>query len=349
MLFAIGGRVRLKHTGAEGVVHQILDENMVSVLLDDGDDIPCFVEDLIRMEDYKRMLSKKPPVKAKIVKGKSPKVPAEPDLPEAVQQYTILKSLGIQLAFEPQVRMDGITEKYLIHLINDTSYDVLFSFSMIRPNQVILKINDKLNKVSSMEVGELLFDQLNDSPTIEVECWQVTTAGTGKRFHKSLRIKAQQFFKKIRTAPILNKRVHHYLLFDNFDKETPKGEDLKSYTLRNARPSRKRNQHYASHDVGAKANFHGEIDLHIDNLLDKPRKISQSEMLRIQISAFDVFIERAIQLGVDRVFVIHGVGTGKLKNRIASSLIQNPDVKTFKNEYHPKYGFGATEVIFGAS
>jgi len=27
-------------------------------------------------------------------------------------------------------------------------------------------------------------------------------------------------------------------------------------------------------------------------------------------------------------------------------LMNHPDVKTFKNEFHPKYGFGATEVIF---
>jgi dsDNA-specific endonuclease/ATPase MutS2 len=44
--------------------------------------------------------------------------------------------------------------------------------------------------------------------------------------------------------------------------------------------------------------------------------------------------------------VIHGLGKGKLKNEIATRLINHPEVKTFKNEYHPKYGFGATEIIF---
>ena len=349
MLFAIGGRVRLKHTGAEGVVNQLLDEEMVSVLLDDGDEIPCFLEDLVRMEDYKRMLSKKPPVKAKIIKGKSPKVPQAPDMPEAKQQYTILKSLGIQLAFEPQTRLDGVTEKYLIHLINDTTYDVLFSFSMTNQGHVVLKKNGKLDSISTFEVGELLFDQLNDAPTVEVECWQVTTAGTGKRLFKSQRIKAQQFFKKVKTAPILNKQVHHYALFEHFDKAVSKEEDLKSYTRRKAQPNPKKKSsqnYYAVNDVEAFANFSSEIDLHIEHLLDRPRKMNHSEILRHQIAAFDIYIDRAIRMGVDRVFIIHGLGKGKLKNQIASSLIQNPDVSTFKNEFHPKYGYGATEVIF---
>jgi len=40
------------------------------------------------------------------------------------------------------------------------------------------------------------------------------------------------------------------------------------------------------------------------------------------------------------------IGKGRLRNEIASRLVQMPEVKTFKNEYHPNYGFGATEVIF---
>ncbi|MEM9821425.1 MAG: DUF2027 domain-containing protein, partial [Bacteroidota bacterium] len=298
MLFAIGVRIQLKHTGAEGVVSQLLDEEMVMVRLDDGDEIPCFVEDLIRMEDVKRQLSNKPPVKAKIVKGKREKQPKAPELPEVQQQYAILKSLGIQLGFEAQMRSDGTTEKYLIHLINDTSFDVLYTFSMQMPNQVSSKQNGKLNSISTQIIGELLFDQLNDAPTIEVECWQVTTIGTGNRQFKSIRIKAQQFFKKVKTAPILNKPVHHYLVFENFEAEKERGEDLKSYTKRKAKPKtiKQDNPYYKIiNDVTAYAEFDAEIDLHIDKLIDNRPKMSQAEILRQQLVAFDQYIEKAIR------------------------------------------------------
>ena len=41
-----------------------------------------------------------------------------------------------------------------------------------------------------------------------------------------------------------------------------------------------------------------------------------------------------------------GLQAGLLKQRIATRLLRMPEVKTFKNEYHARYGYGATEVIF---
>ncbi|WP_428409939.1 Smr/MutS family protein [Phaeodactylibacter xiamenensis] len=43
---------------------------------------------------------------------------------------------------------------------------------------------------------------------------------------------------------------------------------------------------------------------------------------------------------------MHGIGKGKLRDSIASRLIQMPEVRSFRNEYHHRYGYGATEVIF---
>ena len=56
------------------------------------------------------------------------------------------------------------------------------------------------------------------------------------------------------------------------------------------------------------------------------------------------FLDRAIRLGVPRIFVIHGLGEGKLREAIAARLKEHPDVVKFKNEFHHKYGYGATEV-----
>ncbi len=61
---------------------------------------------------------------------------------------------------------------------------------------------------------------------------------------------------------------------------------------------------------------------------------------------FEAYIDEAVRQGVERVFIIHGIGKGHLRNLITSNLIRNPNVITFKNEYHPRYGHGATEVIF---
>ncbi len=347
MLFAVGSRVRLIHTGAEGTVSELLEHGMVSVLLDDGDEIPVFAEDLIRDEDYRAANRNKPPVKAKIVKGPADKTPEPPDSPDVHSQYSILKSLGVQLAFEPKYRRDASVEKYDIHLINDTQYDVLFAFSMSLEKVLKLKSNGKIDSVSAISLGELLFDNLNDDPEILIECWQITTMGTGKKFSKTIRIKPQQFFKRMRTAPILNIRVHHYILFENFDSEAITEEDLQTYTKRNIRPALHSSvfSHLDKYSVSELAHFNPELDLHIENLVTDTDGLNNAEKLRIQLRHFDEFIAKAIRLGVPRVFVIHGVGKGKLRNEIATRLINNPDVVTFKNEFHPRYGYGATEVV----
>jgi dsDNA-specific endonuclease/ATPase MutS2 len=46
------------------------------------------------------------------------------------------------------------------------------------------------------------------------------------------------------------------------------------------------------------------------------------------------------------LIVIHGVGEGVLRDEIHELLRHKPEVKTFVNQFHPLYGFGATEIYF---
>ncbi len=348
MLYAVGTRVRFKNTGDEGIVVAMLDDNMLRVRLDNGMEIPSFIEDLQRQDDEETGK-----VKAKIVKGKQPKRPAAPIDLKSKSQYTIIKSYGLQLAFDPVLKSDGTTEKFAMLLINDTKYDCLYTLALSLKGYVEEKYNGKILGETMVPVGELFYDELNDSPEVEIECWRITTMGTGNRLHKVLKIKAKQFFKSLKTAPILDKQVHLYRIFENIaDSESPrykkKTEDLKTYTKRSAAtPVKSRsNLKRLGHEVEALANFTTEIDLHIEKLVNNSSGMKNADIVRIQMAAFDKFMSQAIRLGVDRVFLIHGMGEGKLKNMIASQLIQMPEVVSFKNEFHPRYGYGATEVIF---
>ncbi len=345
MVFAIGTKVKLIHTGDLAVVTHWLDGGMIQVrVIGDDMEIPVFPEDIVRIED------ETPKVKAKVVQGKQEKLPETPKQPKVELQYAILRSQGIQLAFEPMFRHDGTTEKYAIYLINDTRYDVLYDYEFSLQNGVLRTENGKLPAVSTLKVGELQYDQLNDAPVFDIECRLITTAGVGEPLHKNLKIKPKNFFTKVKTAPLLNRQAHLFKLFEQLQSEAPKvsnEEDLETYTKRKVQPT----VHWVQekeerHEVAELAEFKPEIDLHIEKLVTNPGKLNNAEILSIQISHFEKYIERATQMGVDRVFVIHGVGAGRLRNTIATRLLQMPEVKTFKNEYHPRYGYGATEVIF---
>lgn len=348
MLFATGTKVRLKHTGDQGEVTKMLADGMLNVWIPSQEmEIPVFEEDLIREQDYQA-----PVAKAKI----SPSTISTPNekivqyaSPASTDNYASFKSQGVQLAFDPKYDIDGRTTHYQVFLLNDADTAFIFSIKRNLPNQSTKTTHGKLTAHSSFQLADLLFDQLNDTPTFEVESWQVTTAGTGNKQQKSLKIKAQQFFKKVKIAPLLDRAVHLYVLFENAAKKVKKEDDLKSYTHKNVRPvqyQKSNSEKYNLHDVKEYANFSGEIDLHIENLPSRKGKMSNSEKLQLQLDHFEQYVDQAIRLGVPRIYVIHGIGKGKLKNMIASRLIQMPEVVTFKNEYHPRYGWGATEVIF---
>lgn len=347
MILAIGTKVKLKYTGSEGTVSELLGDGMVQVRLKDGDEIPVALEDLIRPEDLSSS------TKAQIINLPKPTKAQKPPQPPIEVQYGIIKSMGIQLGFLPVDDGEGITMHYNIYLINDTRYATLFSFGFTAKGQGIQrpKVNDKLEPAAYLMVGQMPFIALNDLPEIELECWPITTAGTGERKYKKFKLRPKQFFGNVTTAPLLNKPVHHYRIFESFDEsKEEKKEDLKSYTERKVKRPRPRTgnlKSYTRNEISEFANFPGEIDLHIENLTTKAiGKMSNAEILRIQIGAFENYFQKANQLGIDRIFIIHGLGKGKLRNEIATRLMRHPDVATFKNEYHGKYGYGATEVIF---
>lgn len=343
MVFSIGTKVRLKHTGDVGKITAILLDGMVQVHLTDDDmEIPVAEEFLERYEVASS-------TKAKIVQGKQSKKPESP--PELIleSQYAILKSHGIQLAFDPQYKADGTTESFDLYLLNDTQKAVIYTFEISFLNGNEWQKNGKLNPVTAQHIGNMHYDLLNDAPIVQMEAWVVTTQGTGTRLFQEVKIKPKQFFKKITTAPFLNRSVHLYRIIEKFEKEEkPAEEDLKTYTNRHAMPYKKskKSNVYNQIDVQAFADFETEIDLHIENIAPSNKKRSNREISELQLRAFHNYIEKAIRLGVERVFVIHGVGEGKLKNKIGEYLIKNPFVRSFKNEYHPRYGFGATEVLF---
>jgi len=236
-------------------------------------------------------------------------------------------------------------------LINDTRSAVLYTVKMSLGQRQVFEKNGKLDSVSLFHIGDMAFDQLNDGPVFEIECWQITTEGTGTKHFKKLKIKPKLFFKNVTTAPLLNKRVHLFRIFESFKSKSlhNRKEDLKTYTKKNLKPPKEQNSYGRSvslHEIQEYAEFNTEIDLHIEKLVEDYSKMSNTEILHCQLDYFDKYISKAIRLGISKVFVIHGVGKGSLRNAISTRLIQNPNVKTFKNEYHPRYGYGATEVTF---
>lgn len=355
MVYSKGTKVRLIHTGDVGEVEEWLEHDMIAVRLADDEVIPVLIEAVERIKP--ETPSK---VKAKFVPGKKKVEPLPLQALPIDSQYTVLKPQGLQLAFDPVNKADGRPDYYRIYLINDTQLNFLYQLSLQLRKQSVWKTQGRLGPRTMIEAGSLRFAELNESAEVQIETWRLLPdgKGTGQRLDRLLKLKPTQFFKKLITAPYLNRQVILYALFTDKElhqkkaspKLAPPKQSLKSYTTRAAEEQRDNNRWFnlqeMPHEVWELATFKNEIDLHLQNLVDDPGSISKDQILSVQLSHFEAFMERAIRLGVERVFIIHGVGEGKLRDTIKRRLEQIPEVKSFKNEYHGRYGYGATEVVF---
>ena len=342
--FPPGTRVRLRFTGETGVVISRLSDDMVEIRLDNDPDfiIPAFEEDIVA----DTVLSSVAPAWAS-AREKKPEPPARRIVKS---QYHILKPKGLQLAFEPMPGRDETVSRYKVWLINDTPFDFLLEFDLFTTSRDVIILDEKIAASSAYELGDFLSDDLNDAPEVFISVRRITTEGTDTPLETGLRIKAKQFFNSFQTASIINVMAYHFVLMGSFEaKPAASDQDLKSYTLQNRSKTRSAGNANArphkAFDPEDFAHFEPEIDLHIQALMNGYARLDKGEILRIQMQHFHRFIDRAVRVGANRVFVIHGVGEGKLKEAIADSLRGNPHVKKFKNEYHHKYGYGATEVI----
>ena len=86
------------------------------------------------------------------------------------------------------------------------------------------------------------------------------------------------------------------------------------------------------------------IDLHIENLIDSYKGMSNGEILKIQMTRFKRFLNNSIDKRQRKVVVIHGVGEGVLRHEIRKELdIYHPYFEYYDASYE-EFGYGATEI-----
>ena len=88
------------------------------------------------------------------------------------------------------------------------------------------------------------------------------------------------------------------------------------------------------------------IDLHLEKTHLSKKNIPSQDALFYQLEEFEKAMDKAIAAGKLEFRVVHGLGKGKLKEEICKLLEKHPEVKSYKNEYHSRYGYGSTIIFF---
>ena len=159
---------------------------------------------------------------------------------------------------------------------------------------------------------------------------------------KEIRISPVKFFKAstfvknnyFNTPALLIKLADHPLKAE-LDKLTDK--EFQQVTL-TKEPKKSANTSLPKSDLV-------EIDLHIQQLVDDIRGLSNADMLKLQLDTFRKEMENAISTGVKKIVFIHGVGDGVLKNELRRELQRKYSRYPFQDASFREYGFGATMAV----
>lgn len=86
-----------------------------------------------------------------------------------------------------------------------------------------------------------------------------------------------------------------------------------------------------------------EVDLHIHQLINSSKGMSNHDMLTLQLNTAKRQLEFAMRKRIQKIVFIHGVGEGVLKLELEYLFKHYDNVKFYDANYQ-KYGLGATEV-----
>jgi hypothetical protein len=338
MKFQIGDKVLILHSNEEGEVVDIINNKMVMVDVR-GVKFPAY-NDQLDFPYFKRFTEKKLFPEKKTTKYID-EVPKEKKKPVAKQVD------GIWLSFVPVMNSDefgdDIVEELKIHLINKTEAGYKFKYLLSYSGQQTgFELSNQIHSFEDFYIHDIPFENFNDGPLFSIG-FSLLTSDKKKAdyFETSLKLKPKQIFARIEELKRKGEATFSYKLLDIYpDKTEEPAMDLPSLSGAGFRvyEASQARQHLEP------AKY--EVDLHIEKLTDNWKSLNNFEKLTFQLKTLEKYLDLAIAHHQHAMIVIHGVGTGKLRDEIHEILRLRREVKSFVNQYHPAYGYGATEIYF---
>ena len=86
------------------------------------------------------------------------------------------------------------------------------------------------------------------------------------------------------------------------------------------------------------------VDLHIEHLLNAHGHMNNHQIVLFQLDVCKKEIDKKIKNGTTQFVIIHGVGSGKLKDEVRYLLNSYPNLE-YMDEHYSGRGMGATKVF----
>lgn len=342
----VGDQVKFLNDTGRGVVTRIVDKETVLVETDDGFEYPVLKEELFVTETE---VADKPEPEAEIPVKKEAKAVSperkkpEEEAPQIADKPVLPAPEGSPLAFAGLIQEE---EQFALYLINDSDYYMLYSFSRLKENRTsqldagLLEPHTKvwIADVPKKDVldakSEIAYHLLPGHPA-----WHNGYAAVDGRL--DLPPDALPLLKLFSENDFFEEEALIKQLFPRPEAErltTEKLSDLKGAKPKDPRKVVLHNNKQASPALP-------EIDLHIGQLTGNPENLSPQEILDMQLARFHFSLDGAIRSGEKKMVFIHGLGAGKLKQRIRHSIDTDYPNCSYQDASFKEYGYGATLIL----
>ena len=335
MKYQVGDKIIVLHSDEEGLVVDIINDKMVMIEVR-GVKFPAYMDQIDF--PYFKMFSQKTIVPKKKI-----------FIDEIKREKTAPKKKvadGVLLSFMPMydkdIFDDDVVDKLKVYLVNQNEEAYHFDYKLFFAGENNFHLKNTIGGLAEFYLHDVSFEDMSDNPRFNVEfSLEVENKKKALYYETSLKIKAKQLFKRIEDTQAKNEPTFSYELFsiypDRVDEDKP---DLSSLSKSG----------YRVYDAKQTRNFlppaRSVIDLHIEKISHSWKHLSNYEILSMQLDEFEKYYELSIAHHQPTLIVIHGVGEGKLRDEIHEILRLKRDVKSFVNQFHPLYGYGATEIYF---
>jgi hypothetical protein len=339
MKYQVGDDIIVLHSNEEGRVVELMNEKMVMIEVR-GVKFPAYMDQIDFPYFYR--FSKK-----KLVEEKKPAKVFIDDIPREKPKPNHVKVAdGVWISFLPKFVLDDfndeVVESLKIHLVNKTNMAYHFSYHQQFFNEESFALQSEVAAFHDFYLHDIPFAAVNDSPSFHID-FSLATPEKKKtaHFETNLKLKPKQVFKAIEDMKEKNQPTLSYKLFDEYP------DDLKEDKFELSGLAAKGFKVYSASKIRQNLEpARSVIDLHIEKLSNDWNKLNNFEILTIQLKEFEKWFDLAVAHIQPSLIVIHGVGTGKLKDEIHEILKTKKNVRYFVNQYDPRFGYGATEIFF---
>ncbi len=340
----VGDRVKFLNATGGGIIKRVIDSRMVLITIEGGFEIPVLSSELLRVDpqDVKERFFDATYHREE-KETEAEEVPEEQ--PDKLSKKAIQdrKSEDVLLGFLPHDQKWLITGLLDIFMINNSSYDVLYS-------QFRKEADGSFRGVDygSVEAGSKLL-----MATIERDDLPEWIEGTFQflfhkehcgevplPYHADFSIQGKKFYTEAnyRESPLLSGKSIVIRIatipVTTIPVAIPEKESLVE----------SRSTYYddfiLKHQTGEKE---AVVDLHIHELLEDSEELQKTEILEYQKNYFLRCLESAVVNHFRKVIFIHGVGNGVLREVVLDHLLKQKGIDVFDAPMQ-KYGVGAVEV-----